>query len=104
MLVIAPAPGDCAKCRDASDSCSRHRLLFGGMAGSRPYVVLPLSFAPSRRRRLGAEKCSIEHEARCLLGSLGIDLAEIGGLAAARWAWRRRSRRMFRSRSITISL
>jgi putative ABC transport system ATP-binding protein len=46
-------------------------------------VVLPLSFAPKRRQRAGGERAAIEREARRLLASLGIDIAELGGLAAS---------------------
>jgi putative ABC transport system ATP-binding protein len=46
-------------------------------------VVLPLSFAPGRKQRAGTTKSAIEHEARRLLASLGIDTSELGGLAAA---------------------
>ncbi len=44
---------------------------------------MPLSFAPGRKQRAGTTKSAIEHEARRLLASLGIDTSELGGLAAA---------------------
>jgi putative ABC transport system ATP-binding protein len=45
-------------------------------------VLLPLSFAPGRRRRAGA-KTSPEDEARRLLARLGLDAAALGGRSAA---------------------
>jgi putative ABC transport system ATP-binding protein len=46
-------------------------------------VVLPLSFAPKRRQRAGGERTATELEARRLLASLGIEISELGGLAAS---------------------
>src|SRR5262245_44958081 len=46
-------------------------------------VVLPLSFAPKRRRRAGGDRSAIEREAQRLLTSLGIEPAELRGLDAS---------------------
>lgn len=46
-------------------------------------VVLPLRFAPNRRRRAGGDRSAIEREAQRLLTSLGIKPAELKGLAAS---------------------
>jgi putative ABC transport system ATP-binding protein len=46
-------------------------------------VVLPLSFAPKRRQRAGGDRAAIEREALRLLATLGIDIAELGGLAVS---------------------